>query len=404
MSGRLVPLSEIRPEKIGWLWPGRIPLGAVTILEGNPGSNKTLLTEDIAARVTTGRPMYGCCEPSCSGGVVLLQGEDPPSWTRRKLKVAGADLTRVLVLDKQSVGEAKPFVLPDCQQLLEREVAKIHARLVIIDPIASFFTANLNNDQSVRQALGPLIAMAQRHGFSIILIRHWAKSGGSNPLFRGAGSIGLGGIARSVLMLAEDPGNQEQRVLAHVKMNLGPKATSLLLRPAVCDDAVIIEWLGESNRSAEELLEATAPESRSALQEANHVLYSVLADGPLLAKEAQKLCVDAGVSARTLRRAKKALRVRSQRKGFGAKSRFYWVLDPTEEIVQQMKDKEVGQLLDKLIHGSPIDELDEEPPKRPESPSKGSAGWSGDDDDDPADWWKKGGTDNQSDDDSDNDS
>ena len=31
---RLIRLSEVRPRSQGWLWPGRIPLGALTVLEG----------------------------------------------------------------------------------------------------------------------------------------------------------------------------------------------------------------------------------------------------------------------------------------------------------------------------------------------------------------------------------
>ena len=33
-------------EKVRWLWPGRIPLGKLTILEGDPGLGKSLLTLD----------------------------------------------------------------------------------------------------------------------------------------------------------------------------------------------------------------------------------------------------------------------------------------------------------------------------------------------------------------------
>ena len=31
---RLIRLSEVRPRTQGWLWPSRIPLGAITLLEG----------------------------------------------------------------------------------------------------------------------------------------------------------------------------------------------------------------------------------------------------------------------------------------------------------------------------------------------------------------------------------
>jgi hypothetical protein len=33
-------LSEVTIEPLRWLWPGRIPLGKVTILDGDPGLGK----------------------------------------------------------------------------------------------------------------------------------------------------------------------------------------------------------------------------------------------------------------------------------------------------------------------------------------------------------------------------
>src|SRR5207249_3283344 len=51
------PMSEVQPEAVQWLWAGRIPRGKLTIIDGDPGLAKSLLTLDVAARVTTGRAM-----------------------------------------------------------------------------------------------------------------------------------------------------------------------------------------------------------------------------------------------------------------------------------------------------------------------------------------------------------
>src|SRR5262245_28904101 len=51
-----VRLSQLAPEKIRWLWPNRIPLGRITLLVSDPGLGKSLLTLDIAARVSAGAP------------------------------------------------------------------------------------------------------------------------------------------------------------------------------------------------------------------------------------------------------------------------------------------------------------------------------------------------------------
>ena len=43
---------EVRP--VEWLWPGRVPLGGVTVLAGEPGLGKSLLSVWLTARLSRG--------------------------------------------------------------------------------------------------------------------------------------------------------------------------------------------------------------------------------------------------------------------------------------------------------------------------------------------------------------
>src|SRR3954471_9745513 len=47
-------LDDIDPVSNNWLWPGRTPLGYVTLLVADPGAGKSLVALDIAARVSRG--------------------------------------------------------------------------------------------------------------------------------------------------------------------------------------------------------------------------------------------------------------------------------------------------------------------------------------------------------------
>ena len=51
-----VPLNEVQSAPVKWLWPGRIPLGRISLLVGDPGTGKSLVALDIAARVSSGQP------------------------------------------------------------------------------------------------------------------------------------------------------------------------------------------------------------------------------------------------------------------------------------------------------------------------------------------------------------
>ena len=44
-----VKLSGVKAQQIDWLWQRRIPLGKITILDGDPGMGKSLLAINIAA-------------------------------------------------------------------------------------------------------------------------------------------------------------------------------------------------------------------------------------------------------------------------------------------------------------------------------------------------------------------
>ena len=53
---RMVHMSEVKPRPLEWLWPGRIPLGKLTLIPGDPGLGKTFVTIDMSARVSRGAP------------------------------------------------------------------------------------------------------------------------------------------------------------------------------------------------------------------------------------------------------------------------------------------------------------------------------------------------------------
>lgn len=53
----LISLDQVQPEEVRWLWPGRIPLGKVTILQGDPGLGKSTLALEVASRVTRNEAM-----------------------------------------------------------------------------------------------------------------------------------------------------------------------------------------------------------------------------------------------------------------------------------------------------------------------------------------------------------
>ncbi|NDF10105.1 MAG: hypothetical protein EB058_15630, partial [Proteobacteria bacterium] len=50
-------LSDVEPEPVAWLWGGWLPMGKVVVLDGDPGTGKSTITLDIAARLSRGAVM-----------------------------------------------------------------------------------------------------------------------------------------------------------------------------------------------------------------------------------------------------------------------------------------------------------------------------------------------------------
>jgi putative DNA primase/helicase len=120
--------------------------------------------------------------------------------------------------------------------------------------------------------------------------------------------------------VAEDPEDPERRILAQNKQNLCKPAASLAFTlETASNGAARIAWRGRSELSAGQILQAPADEEeKSALSEAKEFLRGELEDGPMGAKQVKKNAREADVSERTLKRAKQALRVKSEKESDGS--------------------------------------------------------------------------------------
>src|SRR4051794_40657962 len=76
-------VSDIPREELRWLWPGRIPIGKLSLFAGDPGLGKAFVTLDIVARVTGGRECQDGPPNSDPGSAVVQSAEDDPGDTIR---------------------------------------------------------------------------------------------------------------------------------------------------------------------------------------------------------------------------------------------------------------------------------------------------------------------------------
>ena len=334
-------IADVKPEVVRWLFPGRIPLGKLTILEGDPGLGKSTVLADLAARVTRGEGLPG--EPPYEpGGVIVLSAEDGLADTvRPRLDAAGADCHRTHTLDgfEDDAGKVTRFTIGDPREsgmlvALEELIVKENVRLVTIDVLTAYLSGSRDayRDHDVRQALSPLTDLAERTGCAIVCVRHLRKGGAGNAISAGGGSIGIAGAARSVLLTDRDPEDPDRRVLAVVKSNLSAPVPSLSFSIVTSDSGTSrIEWHGQSTQTADSLTLARAAEGKSErpqskAEECAECLREWLAEGPMERRAVLKLGQEHGFSPSTTERAADSIPVRKKANGFGQEKTSTWSL------------------------------------------------------------------------------
>ncbi len=338
VSARTIKAADVEPERVRWLWPARIPLGKLTILDGDPGLGKSTLLADIAARVTLDGPMPDSSRGDVGGpvSVLVLSAEDGAADTiRPRLEAAGADLERVLIWETNvdADGSERLPSLPEDLETLADLIRRHAIALVTVDPLMAYLGARTNSyrDQDVRRALAPLARIGDVTGAAIVLVRHLNKAAGASAVYRGGGSIGIIGAARSGLLVARHPEDDDRRVLASTKSNLGPVPPSLSYRlQGAASGASYVVWEGTTAHRADALVsQAQEDHDRPARDEAADFLRAVLADGPAASKDVLRQAGDAGFNEKTVCRAKKDLGIVARKGGFDAG--WIWELPRPED-------------------------------------------------------------------------
>ncbi|MGP0029618.1 MAG: AAA family ATPase [Acidimicrobiales bacterium] len=333
-----VCISDITPEKVDFLWDGRIPRGKLTQMAGEPEQGKTTVTFAIAAQTSTGSKMPMSASKHEPMSVIVMTAEDGLADTvAPRLQAAGADLDHIhaIVARKNADGYEAPLSFPEDIDALREVVNRKKAGLVIIDPLNAFLTgrADSHRDHHVRRALHPLSMLAEETGAAILFVSHLNKSTGGSPLNRVGGSIAFMAAVRTALLVASDPEDEGRSILAVLKSNLARKPPSIAFRLEDVPELGVakIKWEGFSQLTAAGLLNPPRKErDHSAADEAEEFLEDLLIGGDLLVTEIKAEADKCGISETTLQRAKHSLGVKSKRIGFGKGSKSTWSL-PAEE-------------------------------------------------------------------------
>jgi hypothetical protein len=333
----LTPASAIGVRPVRWLWADRIALGTLALLAGREGIGKSTVSYQLAADLTRGRlsgSYFG--QPKA---VIVAATED--SWEHTivpRLMAADANLDLVFRVDvTTSVGFTGTLNLPSDLGALRKCIETVGAALVLLDPLISRLDAKLDThkDADVRQALEPLVALADRCDIALVGLIHLNKSDSSDPLTMLMGSRAFAAVARAVLFVTVDPEDENTRILGQPKNNLGrtdlPSLTFTIhgSKVADTDEGPVctgrLQWEGQTDRSIADVLRSAneSTEARTATQEAVEWLTDYLELHKVASSQTIKMDgKQAGHSADALKRARRKIGAGSISHGYPR--RTYW--------------------------------------------------------------------------------
>ncbi|MGE3241920.1 MAG: AAA family ATPase [Pirellulales bacterium] len=385
----VVRLSQVERRAVEWLWPGRIALGKLTLLVGEPGVGKSFLTLDLAARVSRGWGMGGEKKKAEGGGgkveggeqivekpeekaeyiraagegqpgsVVVLSAEDDLADTvRPRLEAHGADCERVVAI--RAIGEwtargklRREFDLSQDIAHLETVIGRLdNCRLVVVDPISAYLGERAENVNSeVRKLLAPLAELASRRRLAVVLVTHLRKNDDGAAVERTIGSIAFVAAARSAWVVCRDPRKAVRRLLLPLKNNMLSEVSGLAFTIEARGEggAAVVCWSDEVvTRSTDEVLaerpgwiDRSGQERRDAVE----WLREFLATGPQEARAVRSAAEAHGIGYATLRRAFREAGGVAVREGAGVPARWRWqlkVAEAAEEIRSNWRGDEAN--------------------------------------------------------------
>jgi hypothetical protein len=249
--------TDATSQGVQWLWPQRLPVGKLTLLEGSPGSGTSLLALTLAACLSTGSA-WPDGTPCPQGNVLFIAAHDDDNDTLLpRLEALGANPSHIIFLPRiccdptpSSPFRTRPWALPEDLAFLKTFLRQMEIRLLILDPFSAI--------PGLRQSLLDLVHLAQRSKCAILLTDS-LRQAPANPLHPSLPPSPVRTAARSCLLLAPDPTDERKHLLLTTKHPLCASVDILSYTIIVTEGGIpLLHWLGPQPTSHLTRL-ATAP-------------------------------------------------------------------------------------------------------------------------------------------------
>lgn len=308
-STRVISLDSVSAAPTEWLWYPYIPLGKVTIMQGDPGEGKSTVALRLAAAVSRGTDITDPGKAVTTPDYVIYQNaEDGIADTvKPRLMREKADCGMIFCMEDAEF----PLTMTDGR--LETLVRQLRPRLVVLDPLQAYLgdDVDMHRANEIRPVMSRLAGLAEEYHCAVLLIGHMNKMQKTKNLYRGLGSIDLTAAARSVLLVARDPAHPENRVITQIKNSLAPEGKPVAFQ--IAEDGALV-YLGEYEISPDVLMQQDSGQKpRSQRDRAEALLLEWLdREQPLYLRDLYPVADSEDISKQSLLRAKRNLHLISE--------------------------------------------------------------------------------------------
>jgi hypothetical protein len=207
------------PERV-WVVEGLIPAGTAGVFAAVGDAGKSMMALKLALQITTappptpaildvGSPRFFGQPITARGAAVVLTAEDDAAEVHRRLNGLDAGHARkerpLFVVPMLATGGARSILVDGpagpvqtdfWRELRSQLLAVPDLRLVVLDPLSSFVSADINKDNVAGAALMTMLGeLATTSGAAVMLVHHFAKAmvptdlSDARSAIRGAGAL-----------------------------------------------------------------------------------------------------------------------------------------------------------------------------------------------------------------------
>jgi len=199
---------ERQPPEQTWLIQELWGQAAVGIIGGAPKCCKSWLGLDMALSVASATPALGRFAVPRPGPALVFLAEDSLPAVRARLEGLCAHRhldIRGLNLYVITAPSLRLDQGPD-RQLLEAMLARVHPRLLLLDPLVRLHRLDENSAAEISQLLGFLRALQRAHDTAIVLVHHASKKHRAQPgqALRGSSDLHAFGDSNAYLARQAD--------------------------------------------------------------------------------------------------------------------------------------------------------------------------------------------------------